>query len=335
MALYPSRSDYVTAMKNPNVSFRSNELKGGKIFQKGSRVIQYSGGYSIVFPFNKSNTKKVAVRCWIADIGDGRRRSQAISSFLDKINCQYFVKFKYIDKALLINGILHPIVIMDWVDGQTLKNYINQNIHNPGAIFELAEKFKEMVLHFHKLNIAHGDLQHGNIMITNMGQLVVIDYDSMFIEALDGMDDTIKGLAGYQHPSRSANKQINPKLDFFAELIIYLSLLTYADKPELWNDYFDTEDLLFSKEDYLNPEKSKLIADLVKSPNKKIADLVVKLKIELGKRSITELIPLDELLVDKLERTKDDISKKWDNQPNVTKANNHSNPDSSTIINKF
>jgi len=322
-------------MRNPSVSFKSDELIGGSIIQKGSRVIQYSGGYTTVFPFISKSKKKVAVRLWIADIGDAKIRSLEISKYLKNLNNEYFAGFKFIDKAILINGSLFPVVVMDWVEGRTLKDYVHDNISKPNKLIELAENFKQMVAYFHKENIAHGDLQHGNLMIKNDGSIVAIDYDSMYIEPLDGMTDIIKGLPGYQHPNRRANKLINVKLDYFSELVIYLSLLVYADKPMLWQEYFETEDLLFSKEDLNEPNSSKLIANLILSDDAMISMLANKLKEELKKGDILDLCPLEELVVNKLEESRDSIFSKWDKQPNPPTDKELTFPDKKSITDKF
>jgi serine/threonine protein kinase len=334
--IYPSRTDIVTAMRNPQVSFKASELIGGTIIQKGSRVIQYSGGYTTVFPFNTSEGEKVAVRCWIADIGDAKRRSQEISTYLANLNNPYFCNFQYLEEALLINGNIYPIVLMDWVEGKTLKDFINDNIHsNPSSISKVRENFKEMVAYFHQQNIAHGDLQHGNILVNPDSSLTIIDYDSMYIKPLEGMNDSIKGLPGYQHPSRSANGFVNPKLDYFSELVIYLSLLVFETQPNLWVKYYETEDLLFSKEDFSNVNQSALINSLLQYNNQTIVDLTNKLKEQLAKNDIQQLEPLENLLVDRLEVIKDHIFDKFDKQPNPPSKKEVKLPDVNNITNKF
>lgn len=335
MSNYPSRTDIVTAMRNPQVSFKANEIIGGSVIQKGSRIIQYSGGYTTVFPFNKITGSKVAVRLWIADIGDAKKRSLEISNYLESLNNSYFAGFKYIEDAVLVNGTLHPIVLMDWVDGKTIKEYINSNIYDSLKILDLADKFRQMVQYFHQENIAHGDLQHGNILVKNDGTIVAIDYDSMFIAPLNGMVDTIKGLPGYQHPARQTNKFVNPSLDYFSELIIYLSLLVFAEMPGLWNTYYKTEDLLFSKEDFSNPNSSKIISACLKSPNKNIANLTEELLVELKANDISKLRPLEDLLIDKREVTKENIFGKWDKQPNPAQKKGVTLPNKTNITDKF
>lgn len=333
---YPSRTDIVTAMRNPQVSFKANELIGGSVIQKGSRIIQYSGGYTTVFPFHTKDSKKVAVRCWIADIGDAKKRSQEISTYLNALNNPYFCDFKYLDDAILINGVIYPVVVMDWVDGKPLKEYINDNISNLKSILpKIANNFKLMVEYFHQINIAHGDLQHGNILVKKDGSLIIIDYDSMFIKPLEGMSDAIKGLPGYQHPSRNQNKFINNKLDYFSELIIYLSLLAFEVYPNLWNKYYETEDLLFSKEDFNNPANSQIINTFLSSSNQTIKDLTQRLKEQLNKSNILDLQPLEELLIDRLEVTKENIASKWDKQPNKPEKKEVKTPIVKNITDKF
>lgn len=334
--IYPSRTDIVTAMRNPQVCFKASELIGGTIIQKGSRIIQYSGGYTTVFPFNSNNGEKVAVRCWIADIGDAKRRSQEISTYLANLNNSYFCNFKYLEEAILINGNIFPIVLMDWVEGKTLKDFINDNIHsNPSSISKVRENFKEMVAYFHQQNIAHGDLQHGNILVNPDCSLTIIDYDSMYIKPLEGMTDSIKGLPGYQHPSRSANRFVNPKLDYFSELVIYLSLLVFENQPSLWEKHYETEDLLFSKEDFGSTKHSVLINNLLQSNNPTILDLTNKMMEQLAKSDIQQLEPLENLFIDRLEVIKDNIFDKFDKQPNPPSTKEIKLPSVNSITDKF
>lgn len=332
---YPSRSDIVTAMRNPHVSFKAAELKGGSVFHRGNMVIQYSGGYTTVFPFRDKTSRKMALRCWIADIGDAKFRSQSISDHLSTLKKPYFVEFKYIDNAILINGGLHPVVLMEWVDGLTLKEFIAQNINSPDRLRRVASHFKEMVAYFHDQSIAHGDLQHGNILVKQDDSIVVIDYDSMYVKSLEGMPDTIKGLAGYQHPSRKLNSYLHPKLDYFSELIIYLALLVFADQPTIWDRYYGTEDLLFTRDDFADPYNSPIITRLIQSSDRTIADLVRKLQEELMVSDVRGLRSLEELVIDKFEVAKDKIVSKWEKQPNKPQAMVCAKPDKENIIKKF
>ena len=311
MNTYPSLSDIVAAMQNPQVCFKSKELIGGTVLKKNNRILQYSGGYTTVFPFLTREGKKVAVRCWIADIGDAKHRSIKIADYLRTLQSPYFVDFIYLEQALLIQGKFYPVVLMEWVEAKTLKDYINDHIFkSPELLIDIANDFKHMVAYLHDAGIAHGDLQHGNLLIKPDGNLVLIDYDSMYIEPLLGMSDTIKGLPGYQHPGRALNEKINSKIDFFSESVIYLALLVYAESPDLWTVYYETEDILFSKDDFANPTDSVLFKKLSRSPNATIASLTNKIKEQLMQSDIQQLLPLEELLIDQLAIARDKITSK-------------------------
>lgn len=291
----PSRTEIVTAMSN-SVCHKADELKGGSVIKKGSRVVQYAGGYNNVFPFIDKNGKKVAVRCWCADIDQAKERCYRISEFLKKDTSHYFVNFKYVDNALLIAGALHPVVVMEWVEGKTLKNYVNEKKPSKVVFLDLAEKFLDMVKYLHSQNIAHGDLQHGNIMVRPDGSLALIDYDSMYVDSLNGFTDVVKGLPGYQHPARDKNRLLNSKLDYFSELVIYLSLHIFAESPELWDEYVDTEDLLFSMADFADLKHSKLYAAYYNSASPIVSQLMKELENALGIDDINKLKPIESLL---------------------------------------
>ena len=74
--------------------------------------------------------------------------------------------------------------------------------------------------------MAHGDLQHGNILVQAGGQLKVVDYDGMFVPGMSrlGMEAAESGLPAYQHPSRARPDYFDARLDDFAALVLLLTL---------------------------------------------------------------------------------------------------------------
>lgn len=292
---FPSRTEILTAMKN-KICYRSADLIGGSILWCGNRINMSSGGYATVFPFTKSDGVKIAVRCWFADIGDSKKRMLVINSYLGKLNAQYFINFNFQEKALLVNGVFQPIVTMDWVELPDLKEYINNNIGSKRDVLAVAENFKSMVSFFHSHDLSHGDLSHSNIKVGEDGELLVIDYDSMYVRGLEDMPDVIKGLPGYQHPKRREVKTLNYKLDYFSELVIYLSLLIYASTPVIWVNFYETEDFLFSSSDFADPQSSDLLNKYKSSSDKLISSLTKKMIDYLAIDDILQLKPLEEII---------------------------------------
>ena len=134
-----------------------------------------------------------------------------------------------------------------------------------------------------------------------------IDYDSMYVPSLQGENDEIKGLVGYQHPSRWKCKDATPKADYFSELVIYLTLRSLAKFPKLWEELRmeDTETLLFDAEDIESKGNSDIFKFLQK--DKELKPLAEKISEFLLKSSIEDLEPLENALISKA----DGIAGKW------------------------
>lgn len=332
---FPSRSDICFAIKNSEVFLKADELIGAEPIKQGGNILPHSGGYSIVFPFLTKDQKKIAVKCWIYDIGEAKRRTHGVALKLNSLNVPYFANTSYVENALLINQNYFPVVIMDWMEGQKLKDYIHDNIHENECLLEVAKNFKDFVKYMHRTNLAHGDLQHDNILIRSDKTIAVVDYDSMYVEALSGMSDNIKGKSGYQHPSRIKNEYLNVQLDYFSELVIYLSLLIFAFEPDLWPIYFNSEYLLFSIEDFKAPQKSDLFKKFISVKDKTISHLTRKLLEYLNEESILTLHPLEKILGSDVNDVIDNLKVKWKNSVNSAPKRKWELPDVDPIVAKF
>ena len=301
----PTIPDYSTCIKTPALVHPA-VLKDGHPIEKGVRLVKYSGGFCVVFPYQTSS-KKYAVRCWHAEVSDAKRRTQVIAESLKKANLPYFVGFDFYEEGIMTLMGMQPLVVMDWVEAKSLKKFLFEHITEATTINKIAENFKKMVADLHANHFSHGDLQHGNIMVKPDYSLVLVDYDSMFVPELNCMPDEIKGLVGYQHEARWKNKMVSEKADYFSELVIYLSLKALAKMPSLWKDLNmeDTETLLFSGEDIQSKGTSNIFRRL--KTDSELAPLVDKLCEFMGKSSIEDLTPLEDAVVSKSEI----ISSKW------------------------
>ena len=97
-------------------------------------------------------------------------------------------------------GSWHPIVKMEWIDAVRLDRYVEQHFGEPDVIVGIADKFAHAVGTLDEAGAAHGDLQHGNVLVTQSGELRLVDYDGMFVPALAGRKSHELGHPNYQHP---------------------------------------------------------------------------------------------------------------------------------------
>lgn len=291
MMALPSIPEYNNSIISPCL-VRPAVLKGGHPIKKGSNIVKYAGGFCVVYPYQTS-TGKYAVRCWHAGVSDVKHRTHKISEALETANLPYFAHFIYFEDGITTSKGVQPIVVMDWVDAMPLKTYIEKHITESNRIRKLADDFREMVKDLHKHSFAHGDLQHGNILVRDDGSIVLVDYDSMYVPELKGMKDEIKGLPGYQHLGRSKNEFVSEKLDYFSELVIYISLVAIAEQPSIWKELNieKTETLVFSADD-IKSKGSAPIFGRIKRLNG-LSNAVDKLIEFMRIENIDQLEPLE------------------------------------------
>ena len=286
-------NDHEIIIGNKDLYFKEKKLKDGNVFlNKRNKHVRFPGGLCNVYKYVLQDGSLKALRIWKTIISEAKERSDAIAMYLKSLQSDYFVNFEYIKDAFSYNNFLYPIILMEWCEGVDMKRYIDENISNRKKIEDLANQFLEMVKYFHKVGISHGDLHHENIIVKDNGKIVVIDYDSMFVPSLKGYKDECGGYPGYQHPARVNNEYLSLKMDYFSELIIYLSLTLISKKPELWTSEVQNYDR----------ELLGTIDELIKNENffdfsiKGVPWMITRLKMFLDYKSIDQLIPLEEVI---------------------------------------
>ncbi len=265
--IYPPRNEYQTAMLNPKAVLADPALKVGQVVRdKLGFPLVASGNFSTVFRM-QAGGKTWALRCFIADIGDAAAIYAAIDKHLRRIQSPYFVGFEFQNGGIWIGQKRFPIVKMEWAPGESLKGFLNKNLGKPAAIAGLAEAWRRMVASLGRDRVAHGDLQHDNLLICDGGagpDIKLIDYDTVVVPEVVGWPENNAGLPAYQHPGRKRMTAKDAEVDNFSALAICASLLALAKKPKLWAD-FDvaiSEGLLFEPGDFEAPDRSRAFGEL-------------------------------------------------------------------------
>ncbi len=260
----PAISDIKISIENKNIFVKDEFIKQGEFVRNNNGSLQlYAGGFTAVFPVIV-NGKKWAFRCWHSELGNVKRRFSKISDFIKSVNVPYLCDFEYVDEGIIVNGKIYPTTRMRWIDGVTIKEYICSYADDKPKMLALAANFLSLIRDMHQHHLAHGDLQHGNLIIDKEGNIFLVDYDSFYCPTLTGESDIITGLADYQHPARKDNAITSEKLDYFSELVIYTSILAIAENPSLIKKYqvADSERMLFSAKDYQDFTDSEIYKDL-------------------------------------------------------------------------
>ena len=261
-ASLPSASQYSDAIQNPKLCFSLPSLRQGTLaLDRLGMPLVMAGNFAVVFKLRLLNGTR-AVKCFCRFLGDRETRFIAIDQQLDITKPSSLTGFDYFPRGILVEGKRYPILLMDWIDGPTLNVYIAEVLTKNNfreAITSLAEEWCRVVKELDECHIAHGDLQHGNIIVTSEG-IRLVDLDGTFVPGLTGQKAAELGHSHYQHPKRSAYF-FNAGLDRFSSLVIYLSLLAIAERPTLWKTFHD-ENLIFTKQDFTDPARSLLFQAL-------------------------------------------------------------------------
>ncbi len=259
---YPSRSDYQNAMCNLQVALVDCALAAGHVKRDlmGLPAVA-SGSFSTVFHVETAG-REWAVRCFIGDIGDAAAIYAAVGAYLKSLQSPYFVGFEYEKDGIRVGSTTYPIVKMEWAAGEPLKSFIRQKRGLPAAIRTLADRWRRMLSDLTANRVAHGDLQHGNVLVRVDGagpEVKLIDYDTVVVPALDGWAENNAGLPSYQHPRRHEVTSKHPAADAFSGAVIYASLAALARNPGIWDDLGmeHTEGLLFEPDDLANPDHAR------------------------------------------------------------------------------
>jgi hypothetical protein len=182
------------------------------------------------------------------------------------------VGFDYLPNGIRIRGSWYPILKMEWVDGDPFNVFIEQNLRKPAVLHSLARQWVDVIASLRREGIAHGDLQHGNILVSQ-SRIKLIDYDGLYVPALSKFTSHEQGHRNYQHPARSG-KEFGPYLDSFPGWVILVSLSALAVEPHLWRLLNGGDEcLLFRREDFDHPKQSRAFQTMVRSQTPEIRAL--------------------------------------------------------------
>ncbi|MBA4147942.1 MAG: hypothetical protein H0X66_07475 [Verrucomicrobia bacterium] len=269
---WPSHTDYQDAMQNPSMCFHDPELKSGeaKTDMLGLPRVM-SGNFASVYELHCGD-HRWAIRCFVRQVPGQQGRYARLSQHLNSLTLPCLVGFDYILKGLLVKGEGYPVVKMQWVEGMPLNTWVEEHLTNPEALKKLAAGWRAMMKDLAQHKLAHGDLQHGNVMVTPEDELRLVDYDGMYAPVFGRGRAPELGHINFQHPRRTADFY-QEDLDNFSAVVIYTSLLALASEPELWDKYYTVDNLVFTSADFKNPLNSPLFERLHQSKDPQVQQL--------------------------------------------------------------
>ena len=275
---YPLISEYVEAVRNAEDNF--DKLRNLRpVTDNNGNPVMTSGNFAVVFKMRDEKKDKLyAVKCFLKDQPNRADNYRMIAEELEFVSSSFLTKFQYLDNELFVDsanadGEEFPVLLMDWVEGTNLDQYIRQHLHDSYQLHLLAYQFSRLALWLMPQPFAHGDLKPDNIMVREDGTLVLIDYDGMFVPAMKGQKAREMGSPDFRHPART-EETFNEHIDDFSLASILLSLRVIAEEPALLEKYGAADRLLFSEKDYRAIHDCQLLKDIFPSECPEVNTLV-------------------------------------------------------------
>ena len=262
---YPLISEYVRAIQD--ASNNLDELAHLVPVQDDhGEPYRSSGAFAVVFKMKDEQTGKCfALKCFTEEQEGRAEAYRQIADELEFVDSSYITSVKYLDKEIFVDSSCEedefPVLLMDWIDGETMESYIAENYQDNYAMAMLCYRFCKMAAWLRFQPFAHGDIKPDNIMVRPDGSLTLVDYDGMFVPAMKGQKSPTIGTKDFSHPLRTVD-DFDETIDDFALASIALSLKAISLKSSLLDEYGAADRLLFSAEDYRDLSKSKVLAAL-------------------------------------------------------------------------
>ena len=262
---YPLISEYLAAIREAkdNLDKLSHLVP---VLDKYGEPYRSNGAFAVVFKMKDEQTGKCyALKCFTEEQEGRAEAYHQIAEELEFVDSPYITSVKYLEKELFVDSNCEneefPVLLMDWIEGETMETYIAANYTDTHAMAMLFYRFCKMAAWLRSQSFAHGDIKPDNIMVRPDGTLTLVDYDGMFVPAMKGQKSPTIGTKDFSHPLRTID-DFDETIDDFALASIALSLKAISLNPSLLQTYGASDRLLFSAADYLDLSKSKTFTAL-------------------------------------------------------------------------
>ncbi|WP_395090525.1 phosphotransferase family protein [Armatimonas sp.] len=252
---WPTQLDYQEALAFPHHCFTDMELATALVASPGLFGLPQpiTGNFANVYPL-KNDTSTWAVRLFLREDAVRSERYARLAVHSPWPRC--LLPFTYQPTGITLTTGSFPLLKVPWQAGELLNAWVEKNLNQSAALQAMADLWAALIGELGRAQLAHGDLQHGNIVVTPGGELRLLDYDGLWAPSLAALPPGEWGHPSYQHPQRVYVST----MDRFPALAIYVALRALALAPELWYRLDNGDNLLFRREDFADPSGSRTFA---------------------------------------------------------------------------
>lgn len=263
---YPLISEYVQAIADAeNALDQLSTLR--PVLDDHGEPYRTGGAFAVVFKMKDENSgKHYALKCFTEEQLDRSESYNLITKEFAEVNSPYVIRVKYLENEIFVDSNCtdeteFPVLLMDWVEGETMESYVSQYYTDEHRIKKLYHQFCMLASWLTTQPFAHGDIKPDNLIVKPDGYLTLVDYDGMYVPAMRGKSSPTLGTRDFTHPLRTAS-DFDKTIDDFAIASIALSLKAISINSKLLEEYGAPDRLLFSYNDYIKPNSSLIFKAL-------------------------------------------------------------------------
>lgn len=123
-----------------------------------------------------------------------------------------------------------PFIVMEYVDGRLLKDIISDGPLEPSEAVRIIGQVLTALEYSHRALLVHRDVKPGNIMVTQTGQVKVMDFG--IARAVSDNSATVAdtsavlGTAQYFSPEQARGETVDARTDLYSTGVVLFELLT-------------------------------------------------------------------------------------------------------------
>lgn len=270
--MYPTVQQYIDILTEQRIKEALASKWGVElVFDSSNNPIYLIGSHSIVFKFRSLKSNKYRAYKFFTkgqhEIVERYKetvlyRKDNDSGFIPRMIVQEDAITMKTDDGKVAK---FPMIVMDWIEGITLSEFIRIHKSSPCDIADIFCKFMKMASWLITNKITHGDLHPKNILVDSDGNLVLVDFDNFRTPSSKrhyGDHDECKE---YFHPYAHYIGDNSYYNDDFSIVLLALSLRAIVIEPSLLDAYEGTGGIFLSYDDLKDISESNKLKNFFPS----------------------------------------------------------------------
>jgi serine/threonine protein kinase len=129
---------------------------------------------------------------------------------------------------------LGPAIVMEYIDGLTLKDFIKEGLLTPALLFKVANELCSAMVYFHKKQIIHRDIKPENVIITNNGNNAkLIDFGFSDTDSFELLKIPA-GTSFYASPEQMRGELLDQRSDIYSFGVMISGIIKNGGYPKVF-----------------------------------------------------------------------------------------------------